>query len=351
MSGKVESKLDQELHHAAAIGSSKLLQKILDSGKVHVDCQDEEGISALMLATANNRLNCVKILLHEGAEPQLKSKDGTCAIFLAARCGYSQVLAILLENCSQKTSHLSQHGESNGTKLCQIEDCALCKAGQEFIKQDKESEFHRLENNSIQVPSQCLNGNSKVPEVSSAQCTKVTSEQQHLSSLDLARKDGITPLIMAAAMNHDLCVDLLLSAGVDPNEDSKIGSTALFHACLRGHVKAAKRLICDPRINLRVLRNGETCLHAATISGNPELVQLLLEMTADPLLTNASGQRPLELLIMFINYGNISLTSNLLKVLNLLPTQTTDAVTTSPSPKKSSTTNSTQWQRSTFTNQ
>ena len=34
----------------------------------------------------------------------------------------------------------------------------------------------------------------------------------------------------------------------------------------------------------------------------------------DPMLTNASGQSPLDLLIMFINYGNISLTSNLLKV-------------------------------------
>ena len=34
----------------------------------------------------------------------------------------------------------------------------------------------------------------------------------------------------------------------------QIGSTALFHACLRGHIKAAKRLICDPRINLRLLR-------------------------------------------------------------------------------------------------
>ena len=36
--------------------------------------------------------------------------------------------------------------------------------------------------------------------------------------------------------------------------------------------------------------------------------------TDDALLTNASGQNPLDLLIMFINYGNISLTSNLLKV-------------------------------------
>ena len=43
---------------------------------------------------------------------------------------------------------------------------------------------------------------------------------QQLSSL--ARKDGITPLIMAAAMNHDQCVDVLLSFGTDPNQESKV---------------------------------------------------------------------------------------------------------------------------------
>lgn len=34
----------------------------------------------------------------------------------------------------------------------------------------------------------------------------------------------------------------------------QIGSTPLFHACLRGHLKAARRLLCDSRINLSVLR-------------------------------------------------------------------------------------------------
>lgn len=39
---------------------------------------------------------------------------------------------------------------------------------------------------------------------------------------DLSRKDGITPLIMAAAMNHGDCIDVLLSLGTDPNEESKV---------------------------------------------------------------------------------------------------------------------------------
>lgn len=67
-----------------------------------------------------------------------------------------------------------------------------------------------------------------------------------------------------------------------------------------------------------LFQNGETCLHAAAISGNPQLVELLLDSKADPLLANVGGQTPLDLLIMFINYGNISLSPNLLQVLNLL---------------------------------
>ena len=39
-----------------------------------------------------------------------------------------------------------------------------------------------------------------------------------------------------------------------------------------------------------------------------------MDIIKDPMLTNGGGQSPLDLLIMFINYGNISLTSNLLKV-------------------------------------
>ena len=36
-----ESKLDCDLHRAAAVGNTKLIKKILDTGRVHVDCQDE----------------------------------------------------------------------------------------------------------------------------------------------------------------------------------------------------------------------------------------------------------------------------------------------------------------------
>ena len=107
------------------------------------------------------------------------------------------VLRFSPEQCALKNSIYFSGAAGKEAKMCQIEDCALCKAGKEFLKEN-------LENRPL------------------CQKDEMTSGQQlsHLSSL--ARKDGITPLIMAAAMNHDLCVDLLLFAGVDPNEESKV---------------------------------------------------------------------------------------------------------------------------------
>ena len=211
-------------------------------------------------------------------------------------------------------------GASNGVaKMCQIKDCAICNAGQEFLKEEEnqnkkdldkvpsvcngtkvtsDKEKYSVQNlpvcikvnsdqngkysvqnpplcmkvnsdqngkysvqnppvctkltsdqkekYSVQNPTVCTNGTSDQEEYSVQNppenppgnhsgnppgnptlCTELTSGQPHFSN-SLARKDGITPLIMAAAMNHDLCVDLLLSAGVDPNEESKVGCLKKF---------------------------------------------------------------------------------------------------------------------------
>ena len=77
---------------------------------------------------------------------QFLSQDGTSAIFLAARCGYANLLSILLESTMKNSTRIEE----------------------------------------------------------------------------LSRNDGITPLIMAAAMNHHEAVDVLLDFGANPNEESKV---------------------------------------------------------------------------------------------------------------------------------
>ncbi|KAG8229925.1 hypothetical protein J437_LFUL009660, partial [Ladona fulva] len=72
MSLKKESKSDVMLHLASLRGDLHMLQKLLNSGKVHVDCKDKDGTTPLMLASANGHTKCVTELLEQGADPKCK---------------------------------------------------------------------------------------------------------------------------------------------------------------------------------------------------------------------------------------------------------------------------------------
>uniref|UniRef100_A0A0B7A429 Uncharacterized protein n=1 Tax=Arion vulgaris TaxID=1028688 RepID=A0A0B7A429_9EUPU len=87
MSSK-ETPFDQQLHLGALQGNLDLLQKVLASGQVHVDCKDKEGTTPLILAAANNHLDCVKTLLEHGADPNARRLTGTCALFLPPRVDF-----------------------------------------------------------------------------------------------------------------------------------------------------------------------------------------------------------------------------------------------------------------------
>ncbi|XP_021339333.1 ankyrin repeat domain-containing protein 29-like [Mizuhopecten yessoensis] len=98
MSLKKETPSDQQLHLAALQGNFDLLKRVLDSGKVHVDCKDKEGTTPLILAAANNHLDCVKELLKQGGDPAARRLTGTCALFFAAQGGFLDIVKVLLDS-------------------------------------------------------------------------------------------------------------------------------------------------------------------------------------------------------------------------------------------------------------
>ena len=55
----METKWDRDLHRAAAVGSTKLLQKTLNTGKVHIDCQDEVKIAISMTFFSRQIHSCI----------------------------------------------------------------------------------------------------------------------------------------------------------------------------------------------------------------------------------------------------------------------------------------------------
>ena len=53
---------------SANLGDHSSVTKILDSGRVHPDCRDSDGATALILASSHGHLKTVRILISDGAD-------------------------------------------------------------------------------------------------------------------------------------------------------------------------------------------------------------------------------------------------------------------------------------------
>ena len=72
----LKGKFDKHILSNGTLSVCSFFTKVFLRGSIlnwHFIVTFQDGISPLMVATANNRLNCVKLLLSEGALPYLKS--------------------------------------------------------------------------------------------------------------------------------------------------------------------------------------------------------------------------------------------------------------------------------------
>ena len=135
---------------------------------------------------------------------------------MAARCGYSNLLSLLLENVennsstSRNSSIKSQLSPCSSNETVKINGIISDCNGVAFTNGETK--------NATIFSAQNLGELSPPPEENEDDLTEISN----MSNIDLSRNDGITPLIMASAMNHQEAVDVLLGFGINPNEESKV---------------------------------------------------------------------------------------------------------------------------------
>lgn len=76
------------LHHACRAGSEAAASVLLAAG-AEVNCQDDEGVTPLMLACGRNEWQLVSLLLERGGDPALRDAGGCTALMYAANHGPS----------------------------------------------------------------------------------------------------------------------------------------------------------------------------------------------------------------------------------------------------------------------
>ena len=91
---------DSALMLASKAGHSEVV-KLLLANNAQVDLTDNDGDSALIYASQEGHSEVVKLLLANNAQVDLKDNDGDSALMCASQEGHSEVVTLLLENGAQ----------------------------------------------------------------------------------------------------------------------------------------------------------------------------------------------------------------------------------------------------------
>lgn len=270
-------------------GNAAIITKFLDAG-ADVNATLPGGETMLMTAARTGRVDAVRVLLTRGANVHAKEpRRGQTALMWAATEGHVDVIETLIEAGADFRTPL----DSGFTPLMFAVRQGHIKAAKAFLKAGVDV------NEPVQVRA-----NPKLPEG------------------ERPIRAGTTPLDLAVANGHFELASELIDAGADPNSN-RLGYTALHMLVYirkpgigdndpgpegsgsMSSLDFAKKLVAKGAdVNARITRRvnltntrfhdiGATPYLQAAMTADAEYMKLLVELGADPSLTNAEGSTAL----------------------------------------------------------
>ena len=176
------------------------VKMLLDQG-ADVNTCDSRGKTALMYAAWIDNAECIDVLLEAGADVNMSDARGMTALMEASSAGNSVCVEKLLKARADVNIKNSLSG-----------DTALMTV--------------------VQMPSN-MQGREMCVELLIKAGTDVNARA----------KDGSTALIEAGKHATTLCIQLLIDAGADVNARSVLGKTTLLNVAKRGCMESMKMLI------------------------------------------------------------------------------------------------------------
>ncbi|TRY61947.1 hypothetical protein TCAL_09138 [Tigriopus californicus] len=303
MSKKTESPLDFELHNACRVGDPVWVQRVLDSGRVHVDCQhDEDQLTPLMVAIMCRRRDCIQVLIAEGADPNVAKENGLTAIMLASQIGLEDVVRDLV----RLGANVDATNQEGGTALMCAAQWGWLHIVEALI--EAKCNIHQaMKDGTTALFLAAQAGHDKILSLLITECLKRNRDLGIF--IGAPRQDGSSPLFIACQLGHVESVRILLENGAEVDQSRLDDATPLFKACHKGHLQIVQELL-KYQAKVGMLPNGESCLHAAALSGSSALIEFLLAYNddqVDPNLSNSEGRTPMDLAIQAGNFAIVEL--------------------------------------------
>jgi len=240
----------EPLHAAASFNADpRMVESLLKLG-AGLEARDNQGWTPLLSAAARNaNPEVVAQLLTAGADLLVQAGQGASVLHVAAERNRSAaVTALLVERganvaARDRNGHTPLHAAARGNNAAAAAQLAA----------------------------------------------------MHLA-VDVRTPDMLTPLHVAADHGHDEVMRRLLALGAAPGARDRLGFTPLHYGVRQRHWAIATRLVeAGADVDARDWILGSTPLHVAAALGvEPRMVRTLLDLGADPRLSDRTDRNALD---------------------------------------------------------
>ena len=248
------------LHFASKFGNPEIIELML-SHVPSIDSITKEGDTPLLIAARNDKLQAVKYLVQQGADPSLQDHDGWNVLHFASKFGNPEIIELMLSHVPSIDS-ITKEGV---TPLMIAAGNDKLQAVKYLLKQDADPSLQDNKGCNV-LHYASLGGNAEVIELMLS----------HVLSIDSRSKEGVTPLMIAAGNDKLQAVKCLLKQGADPSLQDTTGWNVLHHALRSGKVAIMEEILSHENDIESRNNSGETPLMLAQIYGNSDVVAYLL---------------------------------------------------------------------------
>ena len=273
------------LHLAALSGNMAALELFLSSQVASVDQLDTGGHSALHWAAVCQRVDCVKLLHHHGAQINLQDPSGAAALHYAVQTDQADLVSLLLDlgadiDLRDRLGRTPSMWAASCDSLTSL--LLLLPAGPDLEARDGQS--------LTAVHTGAARGNVRSLEA---------ILDQHPRLVDLPDSDGAPALFYAASLGRLECVKLLAERSKAVRLKDKLGRTALTCSLTSQTSRSTDilQVLLEAGADLTVTtEEGDTLLHLATARRQVETVVWILNNSPGLInQQNRAGLSPLHL--------------------------------------------------------
>ena len=264
--------------HIAVEGKCSIatLQKIIEKG-VNVNKANNRGETALLLTCDSAQADSVKLLLKEGANPNIHEGEGNTSLHAAVLgCCTDEILLEIIRHKVQLDAR-NVHGQTSLLLACSYRR-------QNFIKilLQAGSNPNIADNH----------GDTCLHATITGGCSKwiIHTLIENGADVNAANKENVTALMIACGNGRAGTINVFLDAGADPNITDAYGYTCLSYANYGKCRKDDLQAIIDHGVDVNATsKQNKTALMWACEKGNVHAINVMLNAGANPNTADANG--------------------------------------------------------------